>query len=70
MALIEEYEPEVIPGDPINNIIYTPTPINSVEDLDEVYKKLDNACLKTNRDDIYDTKISDFLLWVQAVHGS
>lgn len=66
----EEYEPKFIPGDPINNVTYIPTPIDHVEDLDLVFTDLEGAYLQTNRDDIFETKSGDFSLWIKTVRES
>lgn len=61
----EEYVPE--PYDPINNVTYVPTPINSEDSLDALFTKLEGNNLSTNREDIYKCKAASFRDWVKKV---
>lgn len=63
----EKYVPTPIPNDPINDVIYVPAPIDTEEDLNSVFAKLEGDHLFVNRDDIYECDEPSFRKWVTAV---
>lgn len=63
----EEYVPTPIPNDPINQIVYVPTPMNVDENLHDVFARLEGDHLSVNRDDIYECDVSSFRDWVAAI---